>query len=263
MAGLTDGAAPSLAVPRLRLDWADHHLDLLETAISDFRKSNPYEFPLEKEADGWHVWRLEVLVEPWPKFGLIFGDWLHNVRSALDNLILPLIDLAGKEPGRRRSFPVFDNPRKFESAGRRRISGVCDKHAAMIEALQPYPGRDDPQILALNAIDRFSNLDKHRAVHPALAGGHRVEKLAATLRGAPKDIEIEGRYTGYGKRLDHGTEIARAKFTSAGPLPDMEVEGEFPVEIAFGERGLFASTLPTLRRHVGAVIESFAPDFER
>jgi hypothetical protein len=263
MAGSTDGAVPSLAVPRLRLKWADHHLELLEKAARDFRDSDPYDFPLEKEADGWHVWRLAVLKPPPPELGLIFGDWLHNIRSALDNLIVPLIELAGHTPGKRRSFPIFDKANSFKAVGKNRISGVRDKHFAMIEGLQPYPGRDDPRILALKVIDQFSNIDKHSTVHPALAGGHRAEKVSATLHGAPNDIVIESRYTGYGKRLDHGTEVARAKFTSGRPLPDMEVEGEFPVEIAFGERGLFASTLPTLRRHVGTVIESFAPDFEQ
>lgn len=262
MAGSPDGAVPSLATPRRRLEWADHHLDLLQAGIHEFRDSNPYEFPVEREADEWYVWRLAVLIPPPPGLGLIFGDWLHNVRASLDNLIDPLIRLAGHTPGKRRSFPIFDKPNSFKAVGKNRISGVREKHFAMIERLQPYPGRNDPTILALKAIDSFANIDKHRTVHPVLAGGHRAEKVGATLRGAPKDIQIEGRYTAYGKRLDHGTEVARARFTSAGPLPSMEVEGEFPVEIAFGERGLFASALPTLRRHVSDVIESFAPDFE-
>ncbi len=254
-------ATASLENPRAKLAWADHHLEVFQHVWALYLDDNPYEISAKRDEDRWVVLRLHIHKAPPVELGLIFGDWLYSLRSALDNMIVPLIRLNGKQPGKLRSFPVFDKERDFEYAGRKRISGVRCDHAERIEALQPYPGRDDPIIKALQLVDDLGNLDKHRAIHPVLAGGYTAASLSGMVRGVPVGIEVTGTYTGYGKRLNDGDEFARLRFVPDRPMPQIEVESNLPIEVILGDRGLRGTALPEIRSHIGAIIDLFAADF--
>jgi len=254
-------ATASLENTRAKLAWADHHLDFFQELWARYFDEDPYEITAERAADRWVILRLHVRRSPPVELGLIFGDWLYSLRSALDNMIAPLIELNGKQPGRRRSFPVFDSERSFERAGRNRIAGVSDDHAARIEVLQPYPGRSDPIIEALALVDDLGNLDKHRAIHPVLAGGYTAASISGMVRGVPQGVEVTGTYTGYGKRLGDGAEFARLRFEPDRPMPQIEVESKLPIGAALSDRGLRGTALPEIRAHICAIVDRFAPDF--
>ena len=40
------------------------------------------------------------------ELGLILGDYIHNLRGALDHLVNQLAVLAGQAPGRKHQFPI-------------------------------------------------------------------------------------------------------------------------------------------------------------
>jgi hypothetical protein len=42
----------------------------------------------------------------------------------------------------------------------------------------------------------------------------------------------------------------------------VNVEDEFPLEIAFGDRMLLVRSLPEIGVEIGTIIEHFAPDFD-
>jgi hypothetical protein len=256
---------PSLDGVRARLAWADKHLEAIYDEARDYREREPYVVVQERELEsGWEIARFKLREEPPPHLGLILGDFLHNLHAALDNLVFQLLLVNRRTPGRRHSFPIFEDPDDFESEGRRRLKYVRSDHVRVIEDLQPYPGRDEPGPRALRALNLYSNLDKHRALHAAFAVlDPRPERLVVRRESLESEFVVHVEYTSAGKPLEDGTEIARFLPESVRPQPKVKMQVEFPIEIAFGGAGLALNALPQIRAEIGNVIEFFAGDFPR
>lgn len=109
---------------------------------------------------------LEDFAEPPPVdgWGLAAGDYVHNVRSALDNLAFALARLRRDPPERPNdiAFPVYQDESKFNRRGRRWIDQLPDPAIDLIERLQPYQRDGDPVQDELVLLQWLSNTDKHR-----------------------------------------------------------------------------------------------------
>lgn len=46
--------------------------------------------------------------------------------------------------------------------------GISEEHSKIIAALQPFQTDIDPTVQALKVVNDYVNIDKHRAIHPAL-----------------------------------------------------------------------------------------------
>ncbi len=75
----------SLANTRAKLEWADHHLEVFQYAWGLYRNDDPYKFTAKRNKDRWVILRIHIIKPPPPELGLIFGDCLYSLRSALDN----------------------------------------------------------------------------------------------------------------------------------------------------------------------------------
>ena len=254
-----------LTNPRAKLGRADEHLVELQAAARAFVETEPYSVVNEERAANLDVARLSVREYPPLRLGLIFGDVLANWRSALDNLANELVLLNGHDPGKRSSFPIFSDKGDFARRGLNRIMGVSKAHAAIIEGLQPFQNQVDPTIGALAAVNDYVNADKHRAIHPALTAVSDVHGYAASFRREPIDTEfkVEVDPVGFGQPLVDGMELAQVRWQPPVPNPKPSMAAEFPVEIAFGEKGLALKVLPIIRWHINLVVECFAPDFNQ
>lgn len=256
----------SLTNTLAKLARADEHLGALDAEAREFAGLDPYSVVTDpqRDGDGAYVARLEVREWPPLRLGVILGDVLYNWRSALDNMIHPLVQLNRQTPGGRSSFPIFDKERRFERMGKNRIGGVSKKHAAIIESLQPYPGRSDPEIAALALLNEHCNADKHAAIHPALGAFTEPEQAARNIRREPITAEFKFRFdpVGFYKPLEDGMEIARITPIGEPPETKPKLYIDLPAQIAFGERGLALVALPAIQRHIHAVVERFQPDFE-
>lgn len=257
---------PSLEGVWAKLGRADEHLQALNAEAEAWGEREPYTVVREREADSeWEIARLRVDEPPSIQLGLIVGDFFHNLRSSLDALVAQLLLLNKRTPGKRASFPIFERPRDFESDGRRRLKYVRAHHVNIIESLQPYPGRNDPRVRALAAVAAYSNLDKHRAVQPALSVLN-PDPNAIVARREPlhSEFTLEVRYGGgIGQPLHDGAEIARLRIADARALtPETKVKVEigFPFEITFGE-GLRLKAVPSIRWYIVAVVGEFVADF--
>lgn len=253
----------SLTNPRAKLGRADEHLRELRDEIQAFVNTDPYAVVNEERAADLNVARLRVLDYPPLRLGLILGDVLANWRSALDNLANELVRLNGNDPGTSRSFPIFSDEADFVRRGKRRIKGVSDEHAAIIEGLQPFQNDRDPTIRALFAVNDYVNADKHRAIHPTLTAITDARGYAGSFRrdGVDTDLNIEIDPVGFGRQLEDGLDLAHIKWPHPVPNPKPKMTAEFPIEIAFGERGLRFQALPEIRWHIHIAVECFAPDF--
>lgn len=90
------------------------------------------------------------------RWGAIIGEIVHDLRSALDNLVCQLVLFNGRGPDVGHAFPVlakehengFANHMRrqwTDRRGRQRhgpLWGVCDDATAIIEAVQPFKRAD-------------------------------------------------------------------------------------------------------------------------
>lgn len=110
--------------------------------------------------------RLRVDEEPSARlWSLLFGDFVHNLRSALDALVWELATQNGQLPANPTevAFPICTQSTKW-TQGRwpKRLNVVPSEFLSRIEEVQPYHKQDigqDP----LTLLSELDILDKHRA----------------------------------------------------------------------------------------------------
>lgn len=249
--------------PRVRVRRAYEHLNLLQQQIIAFTDRDPYTVVRERKAHaGIDVAVFRLREEPPPELGAVFGDYLHNMRTALDNLVWQLVLLDGGAPDDETMFPVASDLHGFKSQAGKKLRGMTRPHIAAIEALQPYPTRQDAASRAVDAVHDFARIDRHRVVHPAFAVLN-PDPQALTIHRQPVTAEftVHVEYLSAGKPLEDGAPLARLRTTAAQPEAHVKMQVEFPIRMAFGERGLSAEALPAIWRQIALIVEGFASDF--
>jgi hypothetical protein len=253
----------SLDDPRARVRRAKEHLDLLYERLAAFADRDPYSVIGKPDTDAGVEEPIFTLREqPPPELGLLLSDALHNLRAALDNLVWQVVALDGGTPDENTGFPVTGARQQFRSQAGSKLKGMSNPHIAVIEKLQPYPGRDGPGPRAVEAVHEYARRDRHRVIHPVFAVLN-PDPSALYVRREPVTAEFQVRveYVGAGKPLEDGATIARLTSSAAEPQPSVKMEVEFPIEIAFGEQGLSAKALPAIWREIDRIVEGFAADF--
>jgi hypothetical protein len=113
--------------------------------------------------------------EPWPRLtvhadeyippvrlSVLVGECVHNMRSALDNLICALARTL--KPGskcRGLAFPLFDSQAEWDEKSERPLKGIAPAAREIIRRLQPWVDSASPHPLVI--LNKLSNIDKHRA----------------------------------------------------------------------------------------------------
>jgi hypothetical protein len=67
---------------------------------------------------------------------LIAGDFVHNVRSALDLLVAAAVRASGARVNRGHSFPICDSSESFEKKARVCLAGVSEDFVAIFKKYQ-------------------------------------------------------------------------------------------------------------------------------
>ena len=172
--------------PLHKLRHAQEHLKSLQDQIGTWIKAGPYRFSIEHQpGPEVHVWTF-TLAEAFKApavIGLTFGDYVHNLRSALDQLVwaLAVNNNRGKEPSNANlvDFPVADKPAKFYDAPV--LRNLTWEQATVLEGFQPYHGGDAQK--ALGDLNALWNDDKHRLVLPVIARVKRMPVFELTDLG--------------------------------------------------------------------------------
>jgi len=158
-----------------RLGRALYHLESLKDEVDAWREENPYRTWSEPDIDGTKrlLW-VEVLTPPPSnELSLIIDDCIHNLRSALDNLIVELAIARKGGPVSNSiesdsAFPIFlkETPGEFD----RMLRGVSPRAKTEIERLQPYSRWNHANNDPLWQLNKLSVQDKHRLPHVTLFG---------------------------------------------------------------------------------------------
>jgi hypothetical protein len=240
---------------------AGDHLEALKREILRFTDDQGYVFPVEHDPQTREqVVRLRAKrrppLDPPTHLGIVVGDVMHNLRSALDHLVWQLA-VIGDGPGERNQFPIFDSPKVFEAKRPTYLHGVRPEHGTVIEGYQPYKGLPEGRSLTLLA--KFNDVDKHRVVH----SGIRFGKLGPDSITISNIRSADVRAPAFSYLID-GAELYRiAAAEIIDPSQEVEVHTRIPSAIAFGEVPFAASFADFLRMRdtVSNIVEAFRGEF--
>jgi hypothetical protein len=264
---------PDLNGVRLKIDRANYHFKQLGAALQAWGTAGGEDRPLviNSKVEGKHLNISQSAVRPDdPKWGLIVGDIVHNLRSALDHLVCQLALLNGKPLSccAGTYFPTCLNPTDFARAKSILESLLFTKAFAMIEGLQPYNATNagkDPKSSTLWILSKLDIIDKHRMLL-VTAKYFRVTELAYKVDNlAPVTIPVEDRW----EPLKDGAQIASVDLSGHDfNLPhEVRVQGGTEVQIFFQETGLLCdgydaqAILGVFGSHVTEIIDDFDAAF--
>jgi hypothetical protein len=218
-----------------------------------------------------YVFKFRVLKPVPPSFAVKYGEVVHNMRSALDHLACHLVESSGGKVTNSTAWPIKRSKSAWLRQVERRqrpwqlwrkqgggpLKGIpIDSPAwTLVKRAQPYErrdkGRDDP----LWELQGMWNRDKHSLLNPLPVYGDPAAAL--NVFRFPTISPIEARpLVPLNRPLEDGADFALLRFPLDQPLPEVEVNGRFRVEIAMGDddgqaRRPFRETLQIIRDLVG------------
>jgi hypothetical protein len=252
-----------LAGVAAKIDRANALLDEMKAEAHAFLAGPSYELRGSYD-EATHAWeeRLHILRQPPLKLGVIVGDYVHNLRSALDQLVWQLVLLAGAEPARRNQMPIEDTPDKFARNAKRMLNGVSAGHRATLERAQPYHAA--AELLTehpLRVLRELSNVDKHQVVHPAYS--FLGDADPPTLSPQPPGPHgVKRILMARNARMEEGTVVIRVELHADEPPPtSVDVTGHITIDTAFGDQRVDARFLRELLVYVLRIVGSVMADF--
>lgn len=269
----------SLQGARLKLMRAREHLEVLGNELAAFTVGEPYRIAHEPNADGSeHIFRAEAPKHPPPRLGVIAGDALQNMRSALDHLAWGLTPASTRQTSERDIyFPIYTKESAFIQTDRKTPSGygrrsgmhkiwtMGSRERTAIQELQPYKSRhpDEHPLFLLNElarVDRHQSLSLIGAVNPSVSYGWR-KRGTHTPYGV--DFSFLKRDMVHLLRpFEDGAVLGEFVFNQ----PEMEVNFQSPPHITFRNEGPAKSrhvlgTLTSIRRYIERVVVPKLEDF--
>jgi hypothetical protein len=196
---------PDAFLPLLfKLSRANHLCNELADLLLDLGEQDVLDL-VTVVRDGKSICHLRGVVTPPPAIGLVFGDAINQLRSALDHAVLMIVEQERGETlssklSQRTSFPVCRDPKAFTKWCEDRSKALPQLApgspiASRLEALQPFhpsqidpeasspthdstatlfltPTSSDGQLLVehhpLAGLAAWSNEDKHRRLNVAI-----------------------------------------------------------------------------------------------
>ena len=192
---MTDFASVDLKLWRAR-----QHLTEFEMVLSTYLQTNPISLVAQPQTDSVREAFNIRMTAPLPDLlGLIYGDFVHNVRTGLDHLVMALALDNGADPRDNSiQFPICNEPDRFfgspggkshvrpkvppRGTGGNNVVALRPNAQSFVEALQPYNVGDGAWTLA--ELQNLDNMDKHRN----LIVGRIVPSI---FMGFENGIEIE------------------------------------------------------------------------
>lgn len=264
--------------PSLGACWEKHrrgveHLEQLDAEVTEYLGAEPK--PYRTRGDFKRDRRQYVVVGEISKpmddlrWGVMLGDAVHNLRSALDHLVWQLVLLnTGKNGGPENKFPIESSGRRYWSITKdgkasvrdRALRNVADEHRVLVDELQPYRTHPGSRITVLGTLRDFSNFDKHRLLNPALVAVDATsERPLRMLTNADAGEQVGIKVTYFPPEGE--AEVLVMDYSCPGENPQVSMDDDPAIDIGFGEAGIRLNQLPMLGRWVDEILGSFAKYF--
>lgn len=253
---------------RAKIGRAKKHLEEFNAERKAWGESSPYAILPRPNTDKtewtFRVFRSQTEVQhEVDVFGLIIGDYIHALRSALDHLAWALVTAANRITPKVEgdvSFPVVTtHPKDFWSKAMIGRGEITLEQALMIEGFQPYRAIGMEQSTPLADLHALWNLDKHRLITPI--------KVTLSKTEGPEFFFKDARVIGEPKwnsdvALKDQTDVAWVNIEVTGSDPQVSVY-RFTVDVTFGESGRPIQNLPVLLDLTRDIVENCAHFFEK
>lgn len=284
---LTTDTLPRVSVPEseyryhrlggvvAKLNRAKEQFDVLRTEMGGFsdRDPKPHFSRGYFDMNTWEwIERFQVREPPPLRWGVMLGECVHNLRSALDHLVcqLTLLDGGTMEDCAQTQFPIAsESEAQFEGMANRRIPRLSRWHRAMVKRAQPYRAGDRFESHPLHVLAQLSNADKHRLINPTVSiiksdTSGTLDRLINNYQGPGPSPVHSWWILKTGSRLEHDAPWFRIAFDrtilTEGPVK-VQMGGNLRLGIAFGEIGLDADSYRHVAEYVRLVIEAFMRRF--
>lgn len=153
---------------------ANEHLDTLYAEAGVFFKTTKRNFILK--TNGQEAWIVHWIEDSFPpiRLGVLLGECVYDMRSALDNLVCGLIRTKDSQAGcKGTQFPIRTSPKIWKDNCEKDLKGVEPAAQKIIRDLQPcFRLPSSPEDDRLNVLNVLCNSDKHRAVTLTMAYSH-------------------------------------------------------------------------------------------
>ena len=274
-----DGPA-SLDGIRERLRWAQRHIHALDSDIRDWQQLH-----CDTGAGEFHP-EADLIVLRWDppdypmRWGVMWGNIAHNLRSALDHLVWQMVLAHGEiEPVAGHgghAFPIrhsVPNGSTFSDiyVENGKLAGVAASHLALVEKAQPYHfvARSIPSELHPFALlDQLWQIDKHRHLNTTgfIYPVHTEIQAGFDSGCDPGDVAAFHIF-GTPRRLEPGELLAWVQFAASQSKPDtylkIPIEPVIDLETKDGppsaeSRVVTLRELGEIGRHVEDIVECAA-----
>lgn len=255
MLGDAVNSPPTLEGVAAKLVRARNHFNTLSEVCEKAIKQSTGEPFVKREGD-WEVVRVPVGEFPmWPS--IISGDYVHNLRSALDHLVWQLVKVSGAKPGPWNAFPIYGDKDDFiryvkKRKNKRRpgpLEGIERDGPiwTLIEGCQPYthtelppwlpadmPNRERwaPRFSHLAILTALDNVDKHRTIHGFSVFPDKRRPINQSLSWNSDAVLVQQINRESWEPLEDGAELARFRFRP-GVEPNVRVTGPIFLEAGF------------------------------
>jgi hypothetical protein len=130
---------------------------------NEYLAPHPFDFELVRQSDTRYVFRVTQW-EPVPaELPVIFGEWLYNLRSALDYIVwATAVHTSGSAPPPGEGglqYPIYDEAAAWDK-NLWRLKPLAGHHRHMLHTMQPFNSNADANFLGW--INRLARIDRHR-----------------------------------------------------------------------------------------------------
>lgn len=251
-----------------RLRRAEQHHQAWQALFDEWAEGDTYRIQgVRDEATGWMSLRLvDVQQPPLIPLAVIYADYLHNVRGALDNLIWHLVTLDGGTPNTNTSFPVIREEKDWRSALGSKLRGFPSELVDVVKRAQPFSSPGDPTAHWLYLLHQLDVHNKHKLLVRLQLIAFDCEPDFRFERDPGEDYSYEASPSPSPPELAEGAELTRLRAVSEGSILRIEeLVGLANPRIAVAPLIDFLpwrGPIPDFTAEVRKVVKALAPAFD-
>lgn len=190
--------APEFDTAHLKVSRAADHSQELAHIWNEYLEPHPFDHALLSTGYGEWTLRVSQARPVPPELSIVFGEWLFELRSALDSLLwATAVHMSRQDPPPAESqlqYPIYDSREAWE-ANLRRLRPLADHQRSMLLQMQPFSS-PNPDTNFLGWINRLARIDRHRRMTVATARVAVMEPV----------VEVDGAQEAH---LDWGERVFR------------------------------------------------------
>jgi hypothetical protein len=232
---------PDLMPVFRKIDRSREHLEALQdSAKRFFDEHGDSIYRLHGESNSQrtkHLLRVELL-RPLPtvEWGVIVGDAVHCLRTALDQLVFTL----SLDPDDNAAWPVCRTEKEWVTKAPAMLWGVPKPLIAAIDRSQPYHRGNAANEHPLAILNSLSNTDKHKFIPVVALVPDDPEWELISTQGMESHGEVRLKA---GRLLEDGAVVLEISFVpdDSGLELQMQMNGRMAFRVAFGKSGVPAA----------------------